>query len=98
MSSFCVAKWILICFGFGWFLQSIKFEQFKIQAGSDYTGVATDMISMNATVKFTFRNTGTFFGVHVTSTPLDLSYSQITIASGTVSLKHSFLIDVHVLS
>ncbi|XP_015884283.3 uncharacterized protein LOC107419955 [Ziziphus jujuba] len=65
-------------------LQSIKFEQFKIQAGSDFTGVATDMISMNASVKLTFRNTGTFFGVHVTSTPLDLSYSQITIASGTI--------------
>ncbi|KAF3443550.1 hypothetical protein FNV43_RR13236 [Rhamnella rubrinervis] len=65
-------------------LKSIKFEQFKIQAGSDFTGVATDMISMNATVKLTFRNKGTFFGVHVTSTPLDLSYSQLTIASGTI--------------
>lgn len=66
-------------------MQSIKFEQFKIQAGSDFTGVATDMISMNATLRMTFRNTGTFFGVHVTSTPLDLSYSEITLASGIVS-------------
>lgn len=69
-------------------LQSIKFEQFKIQAGSDFTGVATDMITMNSTVKMIYRNTGTFFGVHVSSTPIDLSYSQITIASGTVSLKY----------
>ncbi|PON65064.1 Late embryogenesis abundant protein [Parasponia andersonii] len=65
-------------------VQSIKFDQFKIQAGSDFTGVATDMISMNATLKLTFRNTGTFFGVHVTSTPIDLSYSEITVASGTL--------------
>ncbi|OMO78910.1 Late embryogenesis abundant protein, LEA-14 [Corchorus capsularis] len=65
-------------------MQSIKFEQFKIQAGSDSTGVATDMITVNSTVKMLYRNTGTFFGVHVTSTPLDLSYSQITIASGTI--------------
>ena len=56
-----------------------------VQAGSDSTGVATDMVSMNSTVKLTFRNTATFFGVHVTSTPLDLSYSKITVASGTVS-------------
>ncbi|CAL8101900.1 unnamed protein product [Prunus armeniaca] len=66
-------------------MKSVTFEQFKIQAGSDATGVATDMISVNSTVKFTFRNTGTFFGMHVSPKPLDLSYSQITIASGTVS-------------
>ncbi|MBA0808165.1 hypothetical protein Gohar_023922, partial [Gossypium harknessii] len=66
-------------------MKSIKFEQFKIQAGSDFTGVSTDMITMNSTVKMIYRNTGTFFGVHVASTPLDLSYSQINIASGTVS-------------
>ncbi|KAL0314862.1 UNVERIFIED_CONTAM: hypothetical protein Sangu_2330600 [Sesamum angustifolium] len=63
-------------------MRSIKIERFVVQAGSDDTGVSTDMISMNSTVKFTFRNTGTFFGVHVSSTPLDLSYSQLTIGSG----------------
>ncbi|TXG52431.1 hypothetical protein EZV62_021600 [Acer yangbiense] len=63
---------------------SIKFEELKIQAGSDSTGVATDMITMNSTVKMIYRNTGTFFGVHVTSTPVDLSYSQINIASGNI--------------
>ncbi|XP_011017528.1 PREDICTED: uncharacterized protein LOC105120843 [Populus euphratica] len=65
-------------------MKSIKFEQFRIQAGSDSTGVATDMISVNSTVKMTYRNEGTFFGVRVTSTPLDLSYSEITIASGNI--------------
>lgn len=69
-------------------LQSITVERFVIQAGSDYTGVATDMVSMNSTVKFTFRNTATFFGLHVTSTPLALTYSQLTLATGTVSQKH----------
>lgn len=65
-------------------MKSIKFETFVIQAGSDNTGVATDMVTMNSTVKLTFRNTATFFGVHVTSTPLDLSYSEITIGSGAI--------------
>lgn len=67
------------------YLQSITFEQLKIQAGSDSTGVATDMITVNSTVKLIYRNTGTFFGVHVTSSPVDLTYSQLTIASGAVS-------------
>ncbi|KAJ6320919.1 hypothetical protein OIU78_016167 [Salix suchowensis] len=66
-------------------MKSVTFEQFRIQAGSDSTGVATDMISVNSTVRMSYRNKGTFFGVHVTSTPLDLSYSEITLASGSVS-------------
>ncbi|KAB5526678.1 hypothetical protein DKX38_020525 [Salix brachista] len=65
-------------------VKSVTFEQFRIQAGSDSTGVATDMISVNSTVRMTYRNKGTFFGVHVTSTPLDLSYSEITLASGSI--------------
>ncbi|RDX63129.1 hypothetical protein CR513_58478, partial [Mucuna pruriens] len=65
-------------------IKSIKFDHLRVQAGSDATGVATDMITMNSTLKFTYRNTGTFFGVHVTSTPLDLSYSEIVIASGNL--------------
>ncbi|XP_027342892.1 uncharacterized protein LOC113855448 [Abrus precatorius] len=63
-------------------IKSIKFDHMRVQAGSDSTGVATDMITMNSTLKFTYRNTGTFFGVHVTSTPLDLSFSEIVIATG----------------
>lgn len=65
-------------------MKSIRFGHFQVQAGSDSTGVATDMISVNSTVKFTYRNTGTFFGVHVSSTPLDLSYSDLVVASGTL--------------
>ncbi|MCD7470286.1 hypothetical protein HAX54_010015 [Datura stramonium] len=65
-------------------MRSIKFDRFGIQAGSDATGVATDMISMNATVKFLYRNTATFFGVHVTSSPVDLSFSELTIGSGAM--------------
>ena len=76
---------MVFCFLFSVFCwQSILFDKFVIQAGADFSGVATDLATMNATVKFVFRNTATFFGVHVTSTPLQLSYSQLTLASGTV--------------
>ncbi|KAM7520465.1 hypothetical protein LguiB_019427 [Lonicera macranthoides] len=65
-------------------IKSISFDEFTIQAGNDGSGVATDMLSINPTVKIIFRNTGTFFGVHVTSTPLDLSYTELTIATGNI--------------
>ncbi|KAK4277470.1 hypothetical protein QN277_015466 [Acacia crassicarpa] len=69
-------------------MKSIKFDHLAVQAGSDATGVATDMISLSSTVKFTYRNTGTFFGVHVSSTPLDLLYSEIVIGSGEMKEFH----------
>ncbi|KAI6695215.1 hypothetical protein NL676_022925 [Syzygium grande] len=66
-------------------MKSIVFDQFVVQAGTDFTGVATDMVSINSTVKLTFRNTATFFGLHVTATPLDLSYSQLSLATGSIN-------------
>ncbi|OIW09712.1 hypothetical protein TanjilG_21238 [Lupinus angustifolius] len=65
-------------------IKSIVFDQFVIQAGADMSGVATSLVSMNSSVKLTFRNTATFFGVHVTSTPLDLTYYQLTLATGII--------------
>ncbi|KAF6166710.1 hypothetical protein GIB67_028500 [Kingdonia uniflora] len=65
-------------------MMSLTFEGFIIQAGSDSSGVATEMVTTNSSVKFTFRNTAAFFGVHVTSTPLDLSFSQLSLATGNV--------------
>ena len=65
-------------------LQNIVFESFNIQAGVDNSGVATDMLSLNSTVRIHYRNPGTFFGVHVTSTPLELHYYQLKVASGQV--------------
>jgi hypothetical protein len=43
------------------------------------------MATTNATVKFTYRNTGTFFGIHVAADPFTLSYSQLNLAAGDVS-------------
>eukprot|EP01018_Ginkgo_biloba_P019761 Gb_09110 [translate_table: standard] len=65
-------------------MKSITFNDFYISEGSDATGVPTKMLSLNSTLKFTFYNPATFFGVHVTSTPMDLMYYQLVIASGQV--------------
>ncbi|PKA61509.1 hypothetical protein AXF42_Ash018796 [Apostasia shenzhenica] len=65
-------------------MKSITFENFAISAGTDASLVPTDLATLNSTVRMTFWNTGTFFGVHVTSTPVDLSYYELTLASGGI--------------
>ncbi|KAL6963639.1 hypothetical protein U1Q18_034646 [Sarracenia purpurea var. burkii] len=68
------------------FVKSMVFHNLNIQAGMDETGVPTDMLTLNSTVRMFFRNPATFFGVHVTSTPLQLHYYQLKVATGFLSL------------
>ncbi|CAK7329407.1 unnamed protein product [Dovyalis caffra] len=63
-------------------VKNIVFENFYVQAGNDQSGVPTDMLSLNATVKIHYKNPATFFAVHVTSTPLEIHYFQLKLASG----------------
>ncbi|XP_047159038.1 uncharacterized protein LOC124829550 [Vigna umbellata] len=63
-------------------VKSMVFENLNVQSGNDGSGVPTDMLSLNSTVRIVYRNPATFFGVHVTSTPLELSYYQLAIGSG----------------
>ncbi|XP_074312866.1 uncharacterized protein LOC141648246 [Silene latifolia] len=63
-------------------VKHMVFSEFTIQAGMDGTGVPTDMLSLNSTVKITYKNPATFFGVHVTSTPLELYHYNLKVASG----------------
>ncbi|OMO80011.1 Late embryogenesis abundant protein, LEA-14 [Corchorus capsularis] len=64
------------------FVKHIVFENFHYQAGNDQSGVPTDMLSLNSTVKISYRNPATFYAVHVTSTPWELHHFQLKIASG----------------
>lgn len=65
-------------------MRSISFNEFIIQAGNDNSGVATEMVTMNSTVKLTYRNTGTFFGIHVTSSPISLAFFDLALATGSI--------------
>ncbi|URD79714.1 Late embryogenesis abundant protein [Musa troglodytarum] len=69
-------------------MKSITFESFFVHAGVDASNVPTSMATLNSTVEFTYRNTGSFFAVDVTSTPLSLNYFGITVASGNMSHFH----------
>lgn len=53
-----------------------------MQAGNDLSGVPTDMLSLNSTVRIFYRNPSTFFTVHVTASPLLLHYSNLLLSSG----------------
>lgn len=66
-------------------LRAVTFHRFVVQAGTDASLVPTEMASLNATVALVFRNTGTFFGVHVSADPVTLYYTQLQLASGNVS-------------
>uniref|UniRef100_A0ACD5UPQ1 Uncharacterized protein n=1 Tax=Avena sativa TaxID=4498 RepID=A0ACD5UPQ1_AVESA len=63
-------------------VNSVTFHNFVIQAGTDASLVPTELSTINATVRLTFRNTGSFFGVHVTAQPVTFYYSQLLMASG----------------
>ncbi|XP_042402313.1 uncharacterized protein LOC121992183 [Zingiber officinale] len=64
------------------FVKSVAFQSYDIHAGTDMTGVPTKMLSINSTVRIAFRNPATFFGVHVSSTPFQLYFSDLKIATG----------------
>lgn len=57
----------------------------NVQAGNDLSGVPTDMLSLNSTVRIFYRNPSNFFAVHVTASPLLLHYSNLLLSSGEMN-------------
>ncbi|KAK1437843.1 hypothetical protein QVD17_03643 [Tagetes erecta] len=66
------------------FVKSMVFDNFNVQSGMDATGVPTDMLTLDTTVKIFYRNPATFFGLHVTLTPIQIHYYQLKLASAHV--------------
>lgn len=66
------------------FFQSLAVHNFYVGEGSDSTGVPTKLLTLNSTLRLSVYNPATIFGIHVTSTPIDLIYSEIVVASGQV--------------
>ncbi|MFS7916868.1 hypothetical protein Hanom_Chr03g00182391 [Helianthus anomalus] len=60
-------------------------NNFYYGEGTDNTGVSTKLLTINCTVKMSIQNPATFFGIHVSSTALNIFYSRILIGSGQVS-------------
>ncbi|XP_031487312.1 uncharacterized protein LOC116255579 [Nymphaea colorata] len=63
-------------------VKSLTIQDFHCGEGADNSGVVTKMTTLNSSLKISIRNPATLFGIHVSSTPINLIYSEIPIASG----------------
>uniref|UniRef100_A0A5B7A3H7 Uncharacterized protein n=1 Tax=Davidia involucrata TaxID=16924 RepID=A0A5B7A3H7_DAVIN len=63
-------------------VKSLAVNNIYIGEGSDSTGVPTKMLTVNGSLRMSIYNPATFFGVHVSSTPVNLIYSEIVVATG----------------
>ncbi|XP_058192492.1 uncharacterized protein LOC131309847 [Rhododendron vialii] len=63
-------------------VKSLAVNNIYLGEGSDNTGVPTKMLTVNGSLRISVYNPATFFGIHVSSTPISLVYSEITVATG----------------
>lgn len=63
-------------------VKSLVVNNFYIGEGSDFTGVPTKMLTVNGSLRMIVYNPATLFGIHVSSTPINLIYSKISVANG----------------
>ncbi|XP_074571963.1 uncharacterized protein LOC141828433 [Curcuma longa] len=63
-------------------VKSLSMDDFYAGEGTDETGVPTKMVTLNCSVKISVYNTAAMFGIHVTSDPIRLMFSEITVATG----------------
>lgn len=63
-------------------VKSLSVSNLYIGEGSDFSGVPTKMLTVNGSLRMSIYNPATIFGIHVSSTPIDLIYSEIPVATG----------------
>ncbi|KAF7153946.1 hypothetical protein RHSIM_Rhsim01G0097200 [Rhododendron simsii] len=68
-------------------VKSLTVHKFDFGQGSDHTGVPTKFLTVNTSVEMVIYNPATFFGIHFSSSSVQLFYSEIAVASGQLK-KH----------
>ncbi|XP_062156941.1 uncharacterized protein LOC133864576 [Alnus glutinosa] len=63
-------------------MKSLAINNLYLGEGSDSSGVPTKMLTVNGSLKMNIYNPAPLFGIHVSSTPVNLIYSEISVASG----------------
>ncbi|CAN6570699.1 hypothetical protein ACFX13_025603 [Malus domestica] len=63
-------------------VKSLEISNFYIGEGSDFSGVPSKMVTVNGSLRLSVRNSASIFGIHVTSSPIGLLYSEIAVAIG----------------
>ncbi|KAH6820956.1 hypothetical protein C2S53_016448 [Perilla frutescens var. hirtella] len=61
---------------------SLMVNNMYLGSGSDFTGVPTKMLNVNGSLRISVYNPATFYGIHVSSTPVNLIYSDVVVATG----------------
>ncbi|GMN37213.1 hypothetical protein TIFTF001_006632 [Ficus carica] len=63
-------------------VKSLAVDNIYVGSGADFSGVPTKMLTVNGSLKLSVYNPATIFGIHVSSAPISLVYSEITVATG----------------
>nr|AST13891.1 late embryogenisis abundant protein 6 [Betula platyphylla] len=63
-------------------IKSLAVNNLYFGEGSDSSGVPTKMLTVNGSLRMNIYNPAPLFGIHVSSTPVNLVYSEITVATG----------------
>ncbi|CAA0837260.1 Protein disulfide isomerase-like 1-6 [Striga hermonthica] len=63
-------------------VRSLTVNNMYIGSGSDFSGVQTRMLTVNSSLKISVYNPATFYGIHVSATPVNLVYSDVVVATG----------------
>jgi hypothetical protein len=72
--------------------QSLVMADFYAGEGTDHSGVPTKLVTVNSSLHIAVYNPATMFGIHVTSGPIHMMYSDISIGVGQVcAYRSSFL-------
>lgn len=66
-------------------MQSLLVSNLYVGSGADFTGVPTKMLNVNGSLRISVYNPATFYGIHVSSTPVNLVYSDVVVATGQVT-------------
>ncbi|KAL3825153.1 hypothetical protein ACJIZ3_021182 [Penstemon smallii] len=66
-------------------VKSLRVNYLYIGEGSDRTGVPTKFLTVNCSTSMVIHNPARFFGIHVSSDPVNLIYSELTVATGQLN-------------
>lgn len=69
-------------------LKSLVVHNFYVGEATDFSGVPTKMMTINSSLKLGIYNPATFFGVRVSSSPISLAFSEITVATGQLQKRY----------
>lgn len=79
-----LTNFIFYFFTFFLQLQGVEFQSFNVMQGYDRTGVPTDMVNLDATVKLSVNNPSKYYGAFVSAPAVHLSYLPRSIAHSQV--------------